>query len=81
MQRKPLEWSARARRNIGDLIDYIAAENPKAALAVVSEIIRTAEALTGEPMLGHPGRRGGTRELVVPKYPYILFTGSMPPVW
>ena len=44
MQRKPLEWSARARRNIGDLIDYIAAENPKAALAVVSEIIRTAEA-------------------------------------
>jgi toxin ParE1/3/4 len=72
MQRKLLEWSVRARRHIGDLSDYIAAENPKAALAVVSEIIRIAEALTSEPMLGHSGRRGGTRELVLQKYPYIL---------
>jgi toxin ParE1/3/4 len=72
MARKPLEWSARSRKNIESLRDHIAADNPKAALSVVAEIVRTAEALTEEPLIGHPGRRPGTRELVLRRYPYTL---------
>jgi toxin ParE1/3/4 len=71
-EKKPLEWSPRSRRNVESIRDHIAADNPVAAQSVLDEIRRTAEGLGGFPMLGHVGQRAGTRELVLPKYPYII---------
>ena len=51
---------------------YIAADNPIAAEQVVTYIIATADSLSAFPLLGRMGRKAGTRELVVPQYPYLL---------
>jgi len=39
---------------------------------VAEAILKTAQQLEVNPLLGKPGREAGTRELVMPKYPYIL---------
>jgi toxin ParE1/3/4 len=69
---KPLEWSPRSLKHVKAIRDYIAADNPTAAISVLSEIKEKAENLTQFPMLGRQGRATGTRELVISKYPYIL---------
>jgi toxin ParE1/3/4 len=61
---------------IGDLAAlraYIAEDNPKAAKRVVVRIIDCVEKLlSAHPHLGRPGRVPGTREIVVPRTPYIV---------
>ncbi len=71
-EKKPLEWSPRSKRNIESIRDYIATDNPRAAQAVINEIRSTADNLRNFPLIGHEGRRAGTREIVVTKYPYTL---------
>jgi len=46
-------------------------ENPKAAVHVDEEIARAVRRLLDFPESGRPGRIEGTRELVVPRTPYI----------
>jgi len=70
--KKQLEWSVRATANVLQIEDYIAAENPFAAKKVTGEILNVAQNLCDFPMLGHPGRRAGTREIVIPHYPYLI---------
>lgn len=71
-EKKPLEWSPRSQRNIESIRDYIAADNKVAAQSVLDEIRRAADGLRNFPAIGHAGQRPGTRELVLPKYPYTL---------
>ncbi len=71
-EKKLLEWSPRSLRNIESTRDYIAADNPVAAQAVLDAIRRAADGLRSFPMLGHVGQRPGTRELVMVKYHYSL---------
>ena len=47
-------------------------ENPAAAQKVTNEILRVAQNLRDFPMLGHTGRRAGTREIITPHYPYFI---------
>ena len=65
-------WSSRASADLEDAHDYIAAEDPRAALRVVRCIVAAARALTRTPEIGRPGRVEGTRELVIPQTPYIV---------
>ena len=67
-----LEWSVRSSANIADIRDYIANDNPQAAQNVLDEIRRAANRLRDFPLLGHMGRRAGTRELVITRYPYLI---------
>lgn len=71
-EKKRLEWSRTAERDLAALHDYIAADNRKAAESVVRLILASAGRLVEFPMLGHEGGDSGTRELVLPKYPYTL---------
>lgn len=71
-EKRLLEWSIRSSANVADIRDYIANDNPQAAQNVLSEIRRVANSLCAFPMLGHVGRRAGTRELVVTRYPYLI---------
>ena len=67
--KKQLEWSVRASANVLRIEDRIATENPVAAQKVTNEILIVAQHLRDFPMLGHSGRRVGTREIVIPHYP------------
>lgn len=70
--KKRLEWSIRSSVNVESIRDYIESENPAAAQNVLTEIRATAYSLRDFPMLGHPGQRAGTRELVLSRYPYTI---------
>ena len=52
---------------------YIAQDDPAAAQRVALHIIRNVETLLPNgPEMGRPGRIPGTRELVIPRTPYIV---------
>lgn len=70
-----LVWTHPARADLRAIVDWIAADNPDAALDLVTEIERRVDALPAQPGLGRPGRVDGTRELVVhPNYVVIYDT-------
>lgn len=71
-EKKRLEWSYRAALNVEGIRDYIERDNAKAAQNVLSEIRKSARHLLEFPFTGHEGKRAGTRELVLPKYPYTI---------
>jgi toxin ParE1/3/4 len=68
-----VEWSQRAADDLAALRAFIAEDNPAAAQRVVLRIIRGIEQLlANQPQMGRPGRVPGTRELVVPRTPYVI---------
>ena len=65
-------WTHRAIRHLTNLRSYIEQDKPEAAHRIAERIMTAAESLTMHPQKGRPGRRPGTRELVIPNTPYIL---------
>lgn len=66
-------WSLKAIQDLDSLRAYIAEESPANAQRVVLRILHDVEELLpGHPEMGRPGRVPGTRELVVPRTPYIV---------
>jgi len=61
-----------ARVDLEEIHAYIARESVERAQDVVATIQLATERLARFPESGRPGRRGGTRELVLPRLPYIL---------
>jgi toxin ParE1/3/4 len=66
-----LDWTELAEKDREGYIDYIAQDNPLAAVHVGDEIERQVEMLLQHPKLGRVGRVKGTRELVIAGTPYI----------
>lgn len=74
-----LLWTATAVEDVIAITDYIAADNPTAALALVDKIDRKLARLRDHPLSGRPGRVPGTRELIVrPSYLVIYSDGTDP---
>jgi toxin ParE1/3/4 len=67
-----LVWGARAKRDLRELVSYIAEDSVQAAEVVAGRILKTAELLAEMPRSGRPGRVPKTRERVVGRTPYIL---------
>jgi toxin ParE1/3/4 len=66
-------WSPEAIEDLASLRGYIAEDDPAAARRVVLHIIQTiAQLLPENPQIGRAGRLPGTRELVIPRTPYIV---------
>jgi toxin ParE1/3/4 len=53
-------------------LDYIALDNPIAALNQGDRISAQVDTLLQHPRLDRPGRRAGTRELVISRTPFIV---------
>ncbi|MCK4761506.1 MAG: type II toxin-antitoxin system RelE/ParE family toxin [Candidatus Aminicenantes bacterium] len=66
-----IRWLQRAVKDLEDIYEYTAAENPIAAGKQVEKIAAYVEFLQDHPGMGRPGRVYGTRELVITKTPYI----------
>jgi toxin ParE1/3/4 len=68
-----LQWSPESIYDLIALRAHIAEDNPAAAKRVALHILYCVEHLLSEnPELGHPGRVPGTRELVIPKTPFVV---------
>lgn len=66
-----LVWTRPAREDRKAIREYIAADNPSAALDLDELLSEKAARLVDHPGLGRPGRLQGTRELVAHRN-YIL---------
>ena len=67
-----VRWTRLALNDLGEIGDYIARDDPAAAQRVGRMIEAAVGRLAEHPYSGPAGRVEGTRELVVPRLPYIL---------
>ena len=66
-----LVWSQRAQQQRFEQLDYIAQQNPLAAIRLDEEIEAQIELLLTQPSMGKQGRVLGTRELIIQRTPFI----------
>jgi toxin ParE1/3/4 len=59
-----VRWTRPATNDLGDIGDFIAMDNPAAAVRVGKAIQAAVDGLSNYPFIGRPGRIDGTRELV-----------------
>lgn len=67
-----LVWLQRAISDRDAQLDFIAQDNPLAAVSQGDRIDEQVDFLLQQPQMGRPGRRQGTRELVISRTPFIL---------
>jgi toxin ParE1/3/4 len=67
-----LRWLKGATRSLRVIHAHIAADNPQAASYVVRGIRKATRRLATFPGSGRLGQVSGTRELVLPQWPYIV---------
>ncbi len=72
-----LVWSPFALADRDEIFNYIEADSPKAAAEIDERIASAVRRLLLFPESGRPGRVVGTRELVVPRTPYIAVYAVM----
>ena len=72
-RRMTLQWSPESIHDLIALRAHISEDDPAAAKRVALHILYCVEHLLSEnPQLDHPGRVPGTRELVIPKTPFVV---------
>jgi plasmid stabilization system protein ParE len=59
-------------RRLEDIRGRIAADNPTTATRMIERIRAAVTRLAASPALGRSGRVAGTRELVIPRTPYVV---------
>jgi toxin ParE1/3/4 len=67
-----LVWSPTGRRDLREVRRYIAQDDRAAADRTVRRILRAVDNLRDFPWLGRAGRLPGTRELIIPRTPFIV---------
>ncbi|MFY0992474.1 type II toxin-antitoxin system RelE/ParE family toxin [Halomonas sp. C05BenzN] len=71
-----LVWTRLARLDRKEIREYIAQDNPAAALALDELVSAKAQRLADHPNLGRPGRVTGTQELVVHRNYLLVYDVS-----
>jgi addiction module RelE/StbE family toxin len=65
-------WTPAATNDLEQISDYLWEQNPVTAVRLVRQIFSAASDLKKFPNRGRPGKKDGTRELVLPGLPYII---------
>ena len=67
-----LQWLPREIASRDAQLDYIAQDNPRAAIELGDRIQDQVEQLLAHPNLGRPGRVEKTREWVISRTPFVV---------
>jgi toxin ParE1/3/4 len=67
-----IRWLPQAQSNRLEQLEFIAQDNPLAAINQDEEIERQINMLLAHPQMGRPGRVAGTRELVISGTPFVV---------
>jgi len=67
-----LRWSEAAASDLERVVNYLFEETPQHAPELVRAIYEAPLGLTHFPRRGRPGRKDGTRELVLSPLPYVI---------
>ncbi|WP_207783533.1 type II toxin-antitoxin system RelE/ParE family toxin [Methylosinus sp. RM1] len=69
----PVLWQKEAAADLDRILDYIELESPQGALAMARAVREGADVLLSEySKIGRRGRVAGTRELVIPRTPFVI---------
>lgn len=67
-----LRWTEEAAADLERIADYLLAHTPERAAQLLLSIYEAPAALLTFPNRGRPGKKEGTRELVMLSLPYIV---------
>jgi addiction module RelE/StbE family toxin len=67
-----LRWTPAAADDLESIRDYLALHHSSFAQSTILEIYQAILTLRSTPFRGRVGREEGTRELVLPRLPYIV---------
>jgi toxin ParE1/3/4 len=67
-----IAWTPEAADDLEQITEYLFERNPSIAPDIVRRIYNAASPLKQFPKQGRPGRKDGTRELVLSPLPYII---------
>ena len=67
-----IRWTRPALGDVSTILDYVAERDFGAAATIATAIQKRVDMLRDHPAAGRPGRVAGTRELVIPRLPYIV---------
>lgn len=67
-----IKWTIGAKKNLNQIEEYIAQDNPKVAVDTVIRIINSIGMLSDNPAMGRIGRIFDTRELIISGTPFIV---------
>jgi len=67
-----VRWTLAAADDLEAISDYLARHLPAFANSTIQELYQAILTLRSIPNRGRPGREEGTRELVLPRLPYIV---------
>jgi addiction module RelE/StbE family toxin len=76
-----VRWSDAATQDRSDVWNYIAADNPNAAVRLDEQFSQTARQLGGFPQLGRSGKLAGTREILAHKHYRLVYEIREDAVW
>jgi toxin ParE1/3/4 len=68
----PLRWTTAAADDLEGITEYLFERSPQNAAQLVRKIYEAPSSLKSYPNLGRPGKKEGTRELVLTPLPYIV---------
>ena len=67
-----LRWTRAAATDLERITDYLVQHVPERASALVGTVYEAPALLLEFPHRGRPGKKAGTRELVMPSLPYVI---------
>ncbi len=67
-----VRWTTAAASDLESIAEYLFEKTPEHAARLIREICDAVFALRIYPNRGRPGKKSGTRELVLPALPYIV---------
>ena len=67
-----LRWTRDAATDLERIAEYLVQHVPERAAALVRTIYEAPSLLLDFPHRGRPGKKAGTRELVMPSLPYVI---------
>ena len=76
-----IAWATAAEQDRADIMDYIAADNPLAAIQMDECFEAAAARLADHPQLGKVGQIAGTRELIPHESYRLVYEVQVDTVW
>lgn len=67
-----IRWTPAAAEDLEHIKDYLTEHLPQFALSTVLELYESVRSLKASPRRGRIGREERTRELLLPRLPYIV---------
>lgn len=65
-------WTTPALRDLAKILEYTASYDENAAQRIAKVLKTTSSQLDRFPQIGKPGREPETRELFLPKFPFVF---------